>query len=63
NHRPRIARSASTTRPIPRASRAHGARWLLTEARDAFPPRPFVLLAHYTSTITGRITGFRCVTS
>ncbi len=64
NHSPRIARSASTTRPIPRASRAQGRRWLLTEGRLlVFLPRPFVVLANYTSTITGRITGLRCVTS
>ncbi len=64
NHSPRIARSASTTRPIPRASRAQGRRWLLTEGRLlVLLPRPFVVLANYTSTITGRITGLRCVTS
>ena len=46
NQSPSTARSASTTRPIPRASRAQGRRWLLTEGRFfVLWPRPFVVLA------------------
>jgi hypothetical protein len=41
-----------------------GTEVTLTEGRLlVFLPRPFVVLANYTSTITGRITGLRCVTS
>ncbi len=63
NHSPRIASNASTTRPIPRASRAHGRRWLRTDVRAGAPVRRPFVFANYTSRITGRITGLRCVTS
>ena len=70
-------RSANTTRKIPNASRAQGARWVRTGVRvDAerffeAPPRPddrdpaprFVFVVTYTSRTMGRITGFRLVTS
>ena len=56
----------STTRPIPSASRAQGARCWRTDvrARVAWTGHgPWSSSPIYTSTITGRITGLRWVTS
>ncbi len=67
NHRLSTASSPNTTSPIPSASRAQGARCWRTDVRAGAArlpdARPFVFLANYTSTITGRMTGLRCVTS
>src|SRR3989441_12448148 len=85
NHTPSAARSATTTRRTPEASRACGERICRTEVFSGFAgafllrrERPLavevfegrddrreedVFVATYTSMITGRITGFLCVTS
>src|SRR5439155_10173208 len=85
NQTPSTARSATTTRTIPEASRTCGERIcrtdvlgalagafflcrerpgdVLLERRDDDRRAGEVFVATYTSMITGKITGFRCVTS
>ena len=73
NHTDRIESRPKTTRPIPIASRTHGERicrvgvlalpFFFDDGEGRWAEALRVVFATYTSMITGRITGLRCVTS